>query len=84
MSVTGLLFLAYLKKNGASSISDCCLFSGVTNANGTGVKDTLERQGYIQTVMGEDRRVRIMRITESGIEIYDRITEMLERATGDF
>lgn len=58
----------------------------VTKSNVTGLVDRLEQQGLVRRVEQEDRRVTVVRLTEAGRGLLDRITPdhatLLARLTG--
>ena len=82
------LVLKAISSNGPVSASELSRILNVTSANMTGHIDRLEKKGLVKRVKKEgDRRVKIVELTESGVEISqmlpDPIEEKLIQGLGD-
>ncbi|PVG80684.1 MarR family transcriptional regulator [Nocardioides gansuensis] len=49
-------------------------------SNLTGIADRLEAQGLVERVQGEDRRVRLLRLTEEGERVRREVGEHVTRS----
>jgi len=76
VSFAQFFLLAYMKSQGAMSMSQIAERMSHTTAAATGLVDRLERLGYVsRTHAKHDRRKVMVRTTKKGLQLVERIRE---------
>ncbi|WP_411843554.1 MarR family winged helix-turn-helix transcriptional regulator [Salinicoccus sp. HZC-1] len=70
--------MIYLKENGPHTISEIAGESNVEKPTTTRLVQKLHESGYVKSVQGEDKRVRMIELTPRGHAVYKEVREKLD------
>lgn len=73
------MVMYFIYHEGAQTISDIALYQNVEKPTTTKMVQKLTELGYVEIRSGNDKRVKIVQLSENGQEVYKEVREKIDQ-----